>query len=333
MDEIERRIRAARPVSGNRNLPLSDRAKRELADLLISESHSGPDKGARRRLSIGRLVTLVAVFVVVTAVGILGPWRLGSVAAQAATPPMLPIDHLTATGPETLLELAQIAAHAPADEPGEGGQVIRVRSWALHVVESDDEVGQFASVIHPENYEITLPADGSMRTVVTAGQAYDQDGTLVSGGPALGTVLWSLELSPSEYVPMFSRSAPTQSDLFGTFLSAGSGLNAQTRGSDALLAISYLLMEQTLNGSQTSAALRYLATLPDIGVAGTTTDRLGRPAIALEAEREDGNYNVLLLVDPATGQILAFETVYIGTSRTDIKAPAVTEYQAWEKDQ
>ena len=37
MDELERRIRAARPVSGNRTLPLTDRAKRELAELIRSE--------------------------------------------------------------------------------------------------------------------------------------------------------------------------------------------------------------------------------------------------------------------------------------------------------
>ena len=37
MGELERRIRAARSVSGSRDLPLTDRAKRELAELLLSE--------------------------------------------------------------------------------------------------------------------------------------------------------------------------------------------------------------------------------------------------------------------------------------------------------
>ncbi|QTV79160.1 hypothetical protein [Microbacterium sp. NIBRBAC000506063] len=35
MDEIERRVRAARPTSGHRDLPLTDRAKRELAELAL----------------------------------------------------------------------------------------------------------------------------------------------------------------------------------------------------------------------------------------------------------------------------------------------------------
>ena len=75
MDELERRIRAARPMSGNRDLPLSDRAKRELADLVLSSPHAMPGRRPpaqplrrKTRLRTQRLVGVAAGLVVAIAI-------------------------------------------------------------------------------------------------------------------------------------------------------------------------------------------------------------------------------------------------------------------------
>lgn len=334
MDDLERRIRAARPPSGNRHMPLSDRAKRDLAELLLwdAQTFAGkpPPPVPRRTLGMRWLASAATVALVLLLGG--AWWLGGSQPAQAATPPLLAVKPLADPDAAVLADLAAAARASKLSVPAEGEDIIiRVQSWVLRMQEVDGEIDPSLTVISPEVHAFTSRPDGSMSQVVTAGRAYDRAGDPVSDQyPLVGKVLGTFEQSPGEYAPLFTTATPRDNEQIEAFLTIGSGLPTDESAANAFAAIRYLLMEQRLDGPQTAALLEFLATLPDYSIEGTTTDRLGRPALVLTAPRPAGEFTDSLLLDPSTGQVLGSETTYTGTSRTDLTAPAVTEYHAWE---
>ena len=332
MDDLERRIRAARPVSRSRDLPLSDRAKRELADLLLADNQVEPPKPRRGRgwLHAPRMLAMAAAAIVALGVGLF--WPTASPQASAATPAMMAIDPLGGDGSAlAMLEAAAAGQSTPAD-PVSGEVVITMQSWVLSIEAVDGDIPASNTVISPQVSTLTLFPDGSMSKVMTAGDAYDHSGVPVSKqSPPPGTVLGRLDQSTDEYVPLYSAPAPRDARLVEDFLRVGSGLEV-AQASNAFLAISYLLQEQRLDGYQTAAVIAFLSDLPDYKVEGTTQDRLDRDALVLSAQRAGDQYADYLLLDREDGHVLAFESVYVGDTRTDLTAPAVTEYHLWEND-
>lgn len=327
MDEIERRIRAAQPVSRSRTLPLSDRAKRELADLLLSETKGDEPAFAGRvkgRAS-SRLMAMAAAVILALTTGLL--WPHASAPASAITPQMLRIQPIT-SNTDLLLALSDTAAQQPTPIATAGEAVITVHTWGLNI--EVDEAGTGPAVISPQVHTTTIHSDGSVSKVWRAGTAYTPSGAAVPDQePAPGTVLGELDQSAAEYEPLFLEAAPREVALVEDFLRNGSGLEV-AHASNALLAISYLKQEQHLDGLQTAALIAFLSGLADVTIEGITNDRLGREALVLSAPREDGQYTDRLLLDRSDGHVLAFESVYIGSLRTDLTAPAVTEYHLWE---
>lgn len=339
MDEIERLIRAARPPSASPGDPLSDRGKREMDRLLVSSGYApvyfvdGPSTAGRRsrwRFRPAWIAAAAVVAVVIVAASIL--WPGAAPPAHAATPPLLVIEPLADPDPEMLADLADAARESEFSVPARGEDVtIRMQSWVLNIEDVDGEIDPSLTVVSPEVHTFTFGADGSMSQVVIVGQAYDDTGEPVADqDPPAGEVLWTFEQGPGEYESPFATAAPRDSSEVEEFLTLGGGLAAGESASNAFLDVRYLLGEQRLDGPQTAALLEFLATLTDYMVEGTTADRLGRPALVLTAPRADGEYADSLLLDPQTGQVLGFETTYTGTSRTDLTAPAVTTYLAWE---
>lgn len=333
MDDLERRIRAARPVSGNRHLPLTDRAKRELAELLMTDAQTSTDPPAtpaRERRFGMRWLASAATVAIVLVVG--GTWWLGGAQpAHAATPPLLVVEPLADSDTDPVAHLSQAARESDFDVPAEGEDVtIRVQSWALHMEEVDGEIDPSLTVISPEVSTTTFRADGSMSKVVTAGRADWESEGPVKQHPPVGTVIWTYDEGPGGYEPLFATSAPRRVDQVEEFLSEGGGLAAGESAHNAFLTIGYLLDEQRLDNLQTAAVLEFVATLSDYTVDGTTTDRLGRSGLVLTTLSADGEYTESLLLDSETGQILASESIYTGTRRTDLTAPALMSYFAWE---
>lgn len=93
MDELEARLRAARPISGHRSLPLTDRAKRELADLMLAEHQAAratpvadvPGAGRQRRWTRSISAAVIAA-VALSGVGIgaaATQWRAWTYVPQA----------------------------------------------------------------------------------------------------------------------------------------------------------------------------------------------------------------------------------------------------------
>ncbi|RZU66455.1 hypothetical protein EV379_2812 [Microterricola gilva] len=329
MDELERLVRNARPISGHRSLPLSDRAKRELADLLPGDQSSV--SRSRLRLRPSRFLRVVGIALAVAVVAALGTVATTSILSPqptyAATPRMLQPTETADTARELLTQMAQelVGSAQLAEAP----YAISVQAWTLAT--NDDGVA-ISSSITPENYEFTRGADGSFRTTVTFAQPVDGDGTPVSGHalPAEGDLSWEESWAPGEYQFLFPTRFPDNAEVVGPYLSTLSGGDSPSAGA-VIQALNSVLMEQQLNGTQQVALLTYLAELSDLHVVGPVVDRLGRNALLFTANDTDrAGYEEHLIVSPDTGKILATETVYTGNDRTDIHSPSVVNYYLWK---
>ena len=337
MDEFEARIRAARPASVRRGAPLSSRAKRELAELILSEPDYSSSPAPGRVVHLGRQRNRQVVARAFTAVLVAAATVVAVVLHQpvyALTPNLLATTPVSVSAPEALIRASEnLRASDAVEGDGEApatsnAGVISVQAWTLS---STDDGAQVVSAIIPENYVITRDHDGARTVVVTTGQAQHGDGSIVEDSDAEeGVLLWKESYLPGEYVYAFGSDAPTSPDEVGPFLSTVAGTD--TSASAAIQAIAVLLMEQSLASSQEAALLEYLSGLPDISVVGQTTDRLGRPALVLSTPRADGSHTVSILISPEHGTILAIETIYTGTDRTDVRTPAVISYYAWNRN-
>lgn len=337
MDEFEARIRAARPASVRRDTPLNSRAKRELAELILSDPEYSSSLATRRESRLrrrrkqqvagGTFATLLVAAAAVVAVVVSQP-------VHAHTPALLATEAVSITAQEALshasaVDLETVAAPGDGEAPNpDGAGVISLQTWTLS---SSDDGSEVTSAIVPENYVITRGEDGARTVVVTAGRSQRGDGSDVGGGGVEeGALLWEESYPAGEYAYAFASAAPTSAGDVRGFLSAVAGTD--TSASAAIQAITILLMEQTLTPAQEATLLDYLATLPDIEMVGQATDRLGRPAFVLSAQRGEGEYADSILISSEQGTILAVETIYTGSGRSDVPSPAVVRYYAWNRN-
>ncbi|MDO5503568.1 MAG: hypothetical protein Q4G67_10385 [Actinomycetia bacterium] len=248
---------------------------------------------------------------------------------------MLSIVPIPGAGPETVARLAE-AARQTEGPLTTGGETVTIRSqnWSLSRTEVDGEFDPSLTVISPEVHTLTFFPDGSMRQEITAGYPYDASGSKVpSTTTPPGSVIDVFTFGPGENQPFFAGPAPTDPDQVGPFLTEGGGLDLNRSAANRFLAIGYLLSEQRLDHQQLAALLVYLARTGGYEVKGTTTDRLGRPALVVTAQAEGDQMEFSLLLDPTIGTILATETVYIGDTDPTLTAPTVTHYGAWENSE
>lgn len=347
MDELERRIRAARPASVDRRTPLTTRAKRELAELILSEPQY-PERrhvvrGAMRRRRWARITGSAVVAVLVASLSVVTV--IVDQPASARTPNVLTASPLSTSAQDALHDASSTLGEDLDDGLGSSGEnsggvhdgsgtgqatLISVQAWTLS---SADDGSTVSSVVTPENYVITTDADGVRTVVVTAGRTTDADGDTVTGDevPPEGTLQWEESYRTGEYDYVFDAPAPTSSDDLGVYFQQAAGLDQDADAASTIQMITLLLMEQSLSPPQEAALIEYLAGKLGISLAGETTDRLGRQALLFVAPRASEDYSEYLLVSPDTGQILAIETVYTGTGRADIDAPAVVSYYAWNR--
>ncbi|WP_298945028.1 hypothetical protein [uncultured Microbacterium sp.] len=327
MDELERRLRVARPISGHRDLPLTDRAKRELADLMLAEPAHDTRRTRvrpRRRPLIVYAVAVAAA--VLTAVPVVA--TLTTQPARAVTPPMLTTTTVSDNARDVLEEMGDVVADDLPQQTTDPIQ-ITVQTWVLHTA---DDGGPLPSVVVPENFAITQAPDGTRTVTVTAGAPIDRDGHPVTGDsvPVEGTPLWEEAWEPGEYLPLYPNPLPSEPAQIAAFFAEVVG--EEPSAAQLIPELNSLLLEQTLSPAQESALLRYVSTLPDIELVGSTTDRLGRDGMIFTATNPDQpDYAQRLIVSPTTGHILATETIYIGVTRTDIASPSVVSYFAWNR--
>lgn len=321
MDRVERLIRSASPAKE----PLSARAEADLARILAIVPEDAPVTDLPRRPRARWVLSIAAAAVLVLAIGIASIVRPQH--AYAATPPMLTITPIEGDTPTVLRRLAALAASQP-DVSGET-QII-TQWWAL--ASEVNEAGEIVtSRVDPIRRVSALLPGGAMRITDYAGQPYDTQGNPVTdpNSPTVGTDLGTFDMDTDER--FFPTEPPDTPVEFGRYLADAmpTGSNAPT--AHALSVVEALLGEHILTPAQNAALAEYLGALPDLALLGRSTDRLGRPVVAVAAPTSPTMHSqAVLMLNAKTGRIAATETIYRGTDRTDIPSPAVLEYMAWE---
>lgn len=334
MDEIEQRIRAARPLSGNRDLPLSDRAKRELAELVMSAPAASDAAEARTerpwfRLNRPALVSIAAAAAVVVLVVV---WSQAPTPVQAATPPLLSFTPVGGEPSELLLGMSENTCDDPWETAEPNGDVVIVtHDWNIATsIGANGEVEW--SRVEPEVLTRVMYPDGSIAYSAVAGEPFVAPDQSLAGMPTPGTPLWENSFDPEEAGYWFADEFPETVDDVAGFFRLYSGFDDREGAANTFQDVNNLLVERVLDCGEQTTLLRYLATLPDIEVEGMTVDRIGRDALALSAINLEGGFEEYLFFEPTSGRILATERVYVGTERTDIGPPYVTSYTAWQLD-
>lgn len=320
MRRAERLIRQAKPAEQ----PLSSRAEADLGRILSSDAEDtiafrgqSPHRPARW---VWAAAAALVVALVITGINLAQPGK-----AFAATPPMPTI---TTTGQDAATTLHQLQALAAAQPDRSAGTEIVTQWWAL--ASDVDATGAItASTVDPIRRIATLGPHGITSYTDYAAQPYDAAGRRVDDkkAPTPGTQLDTDTVDPDQQI--FPGPPPTKPDGFGDYLADHLPLNSPSPTSNAFTGIRTLMAERILTPAQQEAFLGYLASLPDIQLLGTSTDRLGRGILVFAAPTHKDN-QTLLMISPDSGRITATEVIYRGTDRTDIPTPAVVEYVAWE---
>jgi hypothetical protein len=81
-----------------------------------------------------------------------------------------------------------------------------------------------------------------------------------------------------------------------------------------------------------AAMLRYLAQVKGLASVGAVNDRAGREGLGFTLDINSPEFpkTYLLVIDPDTGHLLAYEEIFIGdTGSLDLKTPFVASYMVF----
>ncbi len=321
-------LRAARPSDAHRDDPLSARGLRELAAYEAAEEalvRRRRDRAPRRPARLVRRVSLAtgSAALIVIAITVVVLSLLRPAVAVAHTPPLLELRSIPATASELLMEMDTMRRGASPT-----GDTIRAQSWSLNTSINEDGTIE-SSVLEPEWIETTFEADGTVRYRSVAAEPFPGQDTV--GLPEPGTVLVDETFSPGTWDFVAQDGPPADAGAMREYLADFAGSDDLTTG-ETLREVMSILSIFPLTREQEAAIIGYLATIDGITIAGETTDRLGRAGVVFRAsDRSPGEFEDLLVVSRETGHILAAETLYVGTERTDIDSPSVISYIAWER--
>jgi hypothetical protein len=246
--------------------------------------------------------------------------------AYAATPPVAEFTAI-GTDPAALLDdLADEAASAPT---GTASAATSWEEWALSTQVAGADV---TSAVVPQAVSRTVGADGAATLQAQAGtpyfpseehqRAWRRDGAPLAAGDDLGTLT-----VPADQA-LFPDPPPTTADQMRDYLARAHPLD-DGGTSQLFVAVADLAREWTLDAPQRAALLEVLAAAPDVDVVGEGVDRAGRPGVALatESDRTGLPTRYLLVLDPATGAVLASEQqLTTDAGALDVPVPSTIAY-------
>ncbi|WP_326550511.1 CU044_5270 family protein [Micromonospora sp. NBC_01813] len=261
---------------------------------------------AGRRTLVGSLtaLTLVAVGVLV----LLDPLRQPD-RAVAATPPLLAFEYeenpLSAR--PYLLDLAE---RLTDDGPEPAGPVtyVHTEAWSLDISAAG---GETTSVVIPWKQEIWHAPDGSALRKVTR----------PSAGPG-ATLAESIRYAPGEWIT--PTPSPPSADLAQLRAQVYANQPQENGIKSAVRGVADLYQGWVIPTSVRAQLLRFLAEHEDLKYRGHVTDRAGRTGIAITADSA-GAQDIIIL-DEATGQLLAYESVIVSGAQALAELPAVFSY-------
>lgn len=329
-DELQL-LRSADPLAGRAHSlgdqPLDDRATSELHALLA---------GAPPRSRRGRWGLVAAGAAAVLGIAVVVGTSLaggGAQPAYAATPPLLELDQpVSEDAGARLREIAAVAAGS-AEQPSSR----RGSSWDSWSLATRIDGEQVTSAVVPERGALRWSADLSGSLVATAGEPYfptreHRDAWQESGHRDVsGTRLRDQRFAPGEFMPLYPQEPPPVADAMAAYLGAGHP-GAAPNPAGLVAAVTDLYREWRPGAAQRAAVLQVLAGDPDVETLGATTDRLGRPgeAFAVESDASGLPTRYVLVVDPATGEVLASEQwLTTDPGKLDVPIPSVIAYTAF----
>lgn len=320
-DELELLARAdPAPASSGpwSDRPLDGRARQ---DLVLLREHGPLQALVRRRWLLGAAAAAAGVLAL-SAVWLVRPVD----PAYAATPPPA---EFSAIGADPATLLGDLAADAADDPAGAAAAATGWEEWSLSTQVAGADV---TSAVVPQEVARTVAADGDATLRTVAGtpsfpseeyeRAWRRDGEPVAAGEDLGTLV-----VPADQA-LFPDPPPTTADAMRDYLARAHPLD-EGGTSQLFVAVSDLAREWTLDAPQRAALLEVLAAAPDVEVVGEGTDRAGRPGVALatESDRTGLPTRYLLVLDPASGAVLASEQqLTTDPGALDVPVPSTIAY-------
>lgn len=319
MDEIERRLRGARPDIGTRHDPLSARAEADLRAI----TRVAPTRPRRSRMSFLAAPALGAALVALVVVA----GVLQAPQPSMAAPPQLQLRSVDEPLDAVIARLRAATAALPAEEAWP--QEVSSEAW-LSEVDIDDTVA--SHYVQPVEVTQLRNADGSGIRTTRAGDV--RWGTPTPDQPAAepGTVLETLDYGAGRFPVIHTTPPPASAVELRAYLAEDGG-GAGASAGEIFTAVTRMADEWRLDGPQTAAVLQLIGELPGVSVGGEVTDRLGRDGIALQTEtRAGGSFRDTLVFDAMTGRLLSAEEVYLGgVAGYDLPFPTVFAYTAWKE--
>lgn len=296
----------------------------------------------RRRQRIRRRASALAVAAAAVVVAVVGSQLSSTPTAVAGGAPSLTYTEGTSeeawdgslpSAHDALVELAAVAGEAP-DLPRTGDvQHISRYSW-LSETTGDGETT--TTTVYPTADELWVGPDGSARTLQRRAAAVRYDGQVdttaseSAAGPLSGD-----DFFPGTMDPFVVANLPTDPDGMESALldhmPQEYAENPDYR--DTVLVESAVDLSRTYIVPQDVAAAMWtvLSDAPTIQLLGDTTDRLGRPGVAVAIPdslwTESGVEAVtVLIISPTDGQLLGTETVMLTNPMLDVDEPTVTGF-------
>lgn len=284
----------------------------------IGNARRNTRKGIEWRF-LGAWPVAAILVLMVSLVGVTMPlWAGITDSASAVTPRILPTQPVGKEAGELLMEISRGIVASGQIEPLD---IVRFQFWAL-----DFSVTEHPLSMQPQETVIQYLHDGRKTLETRALQSRDADGNPVNlpEDYDVEEIIFHHIFGVDEPVGLFPK--PTAETDWGTLLREGEGLALNASAADYFRAVSNLRSEYPLSQTEQSGLLNFLSTLPGIRVEGSTVDRLGREGLMFSASEDD--YLRVLIVSTESG-LLAYESIYMGSERTDVSPPAVIDYRAW----
>jgi hypothetical protein len=334
IDDARQMLMDLDPAAGPGGLPDERQRAQDLRRILASAPRPGTAARrtpSRRLVMAGGLATAVAAVAVTVAITQLGQ---PPAAAHAATPPVLDYRSPATVQPaaQRLRELADVAAAAPMpDRPARTIEHVRTANWFLGSQISRDTT---ISAVVPEERESWRTDDNGGRLVqrllppVFQSEA-DRQTWLRRGG----TVNSGQEITDAragQFPAGWAGPVPTDPTTLRQWITANSGERQDPV--QYLEDIAELAGVRLLGPAERAAALRLLAELPGMTVAGTVVDRAGRTgeAFGMESDYSGLPTRHVVIIDPADGKLLGYEAMLTTTAgKLNVPIPSVISYRCY----
>jgi hypothetical protein len=268
---------------------------------------------------------VVATLAVAGGLAVINPLSRGDAPAFAATPPLIEVeyDQAAPSASEHLLSMAAKVSSVP-DEHGGPVTFVRTRAWALDMASSRDEA---VTAVVPYEQELWRGPDKSALVRRTwlppqfANERARRDWERTVGQTPDGAEEVA-RYGPGERPTVTPE--PPSGDLAELTSQLYSHQPRANGAKSAIRAVADIYRDWVLPAPVRAQVLRFLAAEAELRYRGRVTDRAGREGVAVTVD-SNGETD-MLIIDPRTGAVLAYENIITSSGRLPVEVPAVFSY-------